>query len=147
MLEIAHRLEQQIAQMPVPHKWTAELMKLPQLEADNAEHRLAMWLEKEEQGTSGFSQVSSAYRLLVEEHGRQQLVIDGQLRALFAFVERSWAGGNEMLILMTELAAEPSCSGYLFTYGSEPYDRYSSLLRLSDRKQELDQEIAEYMKQ
>ena len=111
------------------------------------EEAARLWLEKEEQGTSGFSQVSTAYRLLVEEHGRQQLVIDSQLSALFAFVEKSWAGGNEMLILMTELAAEPSCSGYLFTYGSEPYDRYSSLLRLSDRKQELDQEIAEYMKQ
>ena len=87
MLEIAHRLEQQIAQMPVPHKWTAELMKLPQTEADNAEHRLAMWLEEQEKQM--FPEMSQGDLYAVERIVRHTVFLLLESEAIAAWLEKN----------------------------------------------------------
>ena len=97
MLEIAHRLEQQIAQMPVPHKWTAELMKLPQLEADNAEHRLAMWLEKEERKM--FPEMTEGDLYAVERIVRHMVFLLLENKAITAWLEENQDYLTSLLIV------------------------------------------------
>ncbi len=65
-----------------------------------------------------------------------------ELHALFVFVEEAFAEGNEMLILVTELTVDASCSRFLGLFGSPDYQRHNQELMLSERQDELQEQIA-----
>jgi len=60
-----------------------------------------------------------------------------RLHALFSFAEQAFLGGNEMLILMTELTVGKHSSAFIATFGSEDYKRHNEELMLSDRHGDL----------
>ncbi|MBR6771048.1 MAG: AAA family ATPase [Lachnospiraceae bacterium] len=64
-----------------------------------------------------------------------------RLHALFSFVEETFEEGNEMLILVTELTVNTSSSRFITMFGCEDYQRHNEKLRLSQRRDELQQEI------
>lgn len=63
------------------------------------------------------------------------------LKNVFCFVDTTFEGEREMLILVTELAAGTVSSVFLATYGSEDYNRYSELLMISDRQSRMRENI------
>lgn len=65
------------------------------------------------------------------------------LHATFSFVEQAFAGGNEMLILVTELTVGKSSSAFIATFGSEDYRRHNEELMLSERQSDLKGKIAD----
>ena len=66
-----------------------------------------------------------------------------RLSALFDFVEKAFSQGNEMLILVTELTVNNDSSRFIATFGCEAYQRQNKQLMLSERTEQLAQEIRE----
>ncbi len=64
-----------------------------------------------------------------------------RLHGLFAFVEEAFEEGNEMLILVTELTVNTAGARFIAMFGSEDYQRHNEALRLSERQENLMQEI------
>ena len=65
-----------------------------------------------------------------------------RLHALFSFTEAAFAEGNEMLILVTELTVNTASARFIAMFGSEDYQKHNEALRLSERQEDLMQEIA-----
>lgn len=66
-----------------------------------------------------------------------------RLHALFAFAERAFEGGNEMLILVTELTVNDDSARFIASFGSEDYQRHNEELMLSERQSRFMEEIEE----
>lgn len=73
--------------------------------------------------------------------------VQGELHALFAFVEQAFAEedgtGNEMLVLVTELTTNSAAARFLAAFGSADYQRHSRELMLSERSAALKEEVGE----
>ncbi len=65
------------------------------------------------------------------------------IRHLFAFVEEAFAGGNEMLLLVTHMTVTDCCAGFIARFGCEEYQKRSGEMMLSERRNALLQEIGE----
>ena len=65
-----------------------------------------------------------------------------RLENLFAFVEEAFAKGNEMLILVTELTINNNSARFIGQFGCEAYDRHNKELMLSERSNDLIEEIS-----
>ena len=68
--------------------------------------------------------------------------ISDRLHNMFGFVSRAFEEGNEMLVLVTELTVGDMTSRYISMFGSEDYNKYNKLLMVSDRQQEMRDEIS-----
>ncbi|MBR2189649.1 MAG: AAA family ATPase [Eubacterium sp.] len=64
-----------------------------------------------------------------------------RLTNAFAFIERVYGSGQEMVMLLTELNADWYCLQFISAYGNDAYDKYNQLLLLRDRQSALRQEI------
>ena len=64
-----------------------------------------------------------------------------RLHGLFSFVEEAFEEGNEMLILVTELTVNTAGARFVAMFGCEDYQKHNEALRLSERQEELMQEI------
>ncbi len=91
--------------------------------------------------------VKEVYNGFVRSVGESAEKEKDRLRHMFDFIERAFgAEENEMLVAVTELTVGTSSSRFLNAFGSEDYDRYNALLKVSDRSGELKQEITELLK-
>lgn len=65
-----------------------------------------------------------------------------RIHYLFEFAEKAFGeSSNEMLVMVTELTLGTHTASFLNSFGSEDYDRFNSLLMVSDRKEDLRTEI------
>lgn len=65
-----------------------------------------------------------------------------RLHALFVFMEETFADGNEMLIFVTELTVNDYSARFIGMFGSEDYNRHNEELMITERRNELQEEIA-----
>ena len=78
-------------------------------------------------------------KLLKEETG----VVINELHHLFEFVDKAFGTeSSEMLVLVTELTVGAMSARFLGTFGSEDYNKYNSLLMVSDRRESLHDDVA-----
>lgn len=68
-----------------------------------------------------------------------------RLHYLFDFASKAFAEGNEMLVLVTELTVNKYSARYISMYGCEDYQKYNQLLMVSERQQDLKDEIRDLM--
>lgn len=66
-----------------------------------------------------------------------------ELHNLFAFVEETFAQGNEMLILVTELTVNSAGSQFIASFGCEDYQKHNQELMLSERQEDMKKQIGE----
>lgn len=67
-----------------------------------------------------------------------------RLHFLLEFIDKAFGEeSNEMLVTVTELTVGTSTSRFINAFGSEDYDRYNRLLKITDRAGELKKEIGE----
>lgn len=71
--------------------------------------------------------------------------ISKELHYLFEFTNKAFDEGNEMLVLVTELTVNKYSAHYISMYGCEDYQRYNQLLMVSERQQDLKDEIKELL--
>ena len=63
------------------------------------------------------------------------------LENTFAFCERAFGEGQELLILVTELTADSHSSHFISRYGSEGYYRHNKALLVYERQQTIPREL------
>ncbi len=68
-----------------------------------------------------------------------------RLHHLFTFAGKAFEEGNEMLVLVTELTVNKYSSRYISMYGCEDYHHYNQLLMVSERQQDLKEEIKDLL--
>ncbi|MDE7352765.1 MAG: MoxR family ATPase [Acetatifactor sp.] len=122
-------------------------------DADRKKHRSVIrFLEegKKELYVGGISTGAEAYDLLKQKYSqlvermKQDTARAGrELHALFAFAEEAFGGGNEMLILVTELTVNNVSAQFIAAFGSPDYDRHNQELMLSERSSDIQQQIAQ----
>lgn len=102
--------------------------------------------EKAETGSRGacfgFASIEAHYRQQVEEMKTHTAEVSAELHAVFAFLEEVFKEGNELLIFVTELTVNDTSARFIAMFGSEDYKRHSRELMLSERRNELQEEIA-----
>ncbi|MCR5147870.1 MAG: AAA family ATPase [Eubacterium sp.] len=66
-----------------------------------------------------------------------------RMHNLFVYVEKAFAEGNEMLLLVTELTVNENSSRFIAQFGSEDYTKASETLMLAERQDAIKKEILE----
>ena len=90
----------------------------------------------------------AAYEYIREKFGKEAASLKERtqktgerLHYLFAFVERAFEGGNEMLILVTELTVHEDSARFIASFGCPDYQRHNEELMLSERQSRFMEEI------
>ena len=91
---------------------------------------------------------AAGYELIKEKFQTEAAMLKGQtqeigsrLHFLFAFVERAFEAGNEMLILVTELTVNEDSARFIASFGCPDYQRHNEELMLSERQNRFMDEI------
>ncbi len=88
-----------------------------------------------------FDYIKKQFDEQIEDMKEQVRETDKHISNLFSFVDKCFKGGNEMLILVTELTAGKYSSRYMSMFGSRDYQKYSELLLLGERKDKIMEDI------
>lgn len=99
--------------------------------------------EPEYDGEKAFALVRGRYEAALAAMKRETEQVQARLHHLFAFMEEAFAGGNEMLILVTELTVSSAAAGFIAAFGSPDYQRHSQELMLNERQSRIQGQIAE----
>lgn len=81
-----------------------------------------------------FAVIKADYDNLVAEMKELATHAGRRLDNLFAFAEKVWGEGQEMVILVTELTISTYSSRFIARYGCDAYHRYNDSLKLYERK-------------
>lgn len=90
----------------------------------------------------GFEGVEKRFSGQVAAMKQETAAVGERLHALFAFLEEVFPDGNEMLIFVTELTVNDYSARFIGMFGSEDYNRHNEELMISERRSELQEEIA-----
>ena len=95
------------------------------------------------EGSGAFALIKSRYASRVAHLKEASEQVSQELHFLFAFAEESFGEGNEMLILVTELTVNTSSSQFIATFGSPDYKRHNEEMMLSERSNDLKEQIGQ----
>lgn len=122
-------------------------------ESDRRKHRSVLRFLEESRRELYVGEADSgdqAYQLLRQRYGGQvqQLKKDTarvqeELHSLFSFAEEAFAGGNELLILVTELTVRDASARFIAAFGSPDYQKHNQELMLSERSDGIRAQIAD----
>lgn len=110
------------------------------------EKRVLAFLQEEEKrcllGENAFAGVEQRFKERVAAMKQETATVGERLHNVFAFLEEVFSDGNEMLIFVTELTVNDYSARFIGMFGSEDYRRHNEKLMISERKNELQEEIA-----
>lgn len=87
--------------------------------------------------SASFSELKADYDAMVADMRADALKASSQLESMFAFAERVWPEGQELLIIVTELTVSYHAARFISRYGSEAYYRHNEQLMFYQRQTEL----------
>lgn len=134
-LEALNKLENSGAISSADRKRHKEVIKLLDECLENA------MKFKADSSKEAFSAVKSVYDSKVNSYKEKTANVKDMLHNAFAFVEKSFEDGNEMLILMTELTVIPECVKFITMYGSDDYNRHNQDMMLSKKSDSILKQI------
>ena len=85
----------------------------------------------------GFSDIKADYDAMVAEMKKAAAEAKMQLEALFAFAEKVWDRGQELLILVTELTVNVCTARFIARYGCESYYKYNEEMMFYQRQTDI----------
>ncbi len=88
-----------------------------------------------------YEEIKAKFRQEAAALKEQTEKIGSRLHYLFVFVEKAFEGGNEMLILVTELTVNDDSARFIATFGCPDYQRHNEELMLSERQNRFMEEI------
>lgn len=122
-------------------------------EADRKKHRgvvqfledagKELYLGEAATADQAYDRLRQRYGSKVERLKKRTAGVQDELHALFVFVEEAFAGGNEMLILVTELTVRDVSARFLAAFGSPDYQRHNQELMLGERGNDIRAKIEE----
>ncbi len=86
---------------------------------------------------AAFAYIKEQFDGEVEKMRAQSADIGRQLSNLFAFVEKIFGAGNEMLILVTDLTVNYNSAKFISRKGCKEYFKYNKKYQLYERQQEI----------
>lgn len=98
-------------------------------------------------GEAAFSHVKERFDGEVAKMQQETEALAAMLGHLFAFAAEAFEGGNEMLILVTELTVNDYSARYINLFGCEEYHKYNALLMLSERQSDMKERIRRISKE
>lgn len=120
-------------------------------DADRRKHKAVLRFLQEAQKeslTEGFGSGEAVFAFLkrkfdgqVEGLKKETGRVQERLHQLFAFVDCAFSGGNEMLILLTELTVNDASARFIAAFGCADYQKYNEELMLSERQGDIRREI------
>ncbi len=121
-------------------------------DGDRKKHRQVIGFLEEgrrELSSAGEMQGEAAYGLVKEKYNQEVAQmkqdtgrVQAELHSLFVFAEKAFGEGNEMLVLVTELTVDSEGAQFIAAFGSEDYNRHSGELMLSERRDNIQEQIA-----
>ena len=114
-------------------------------------HQIILFLEEAqkeiygqeiEDGAQAFLAVKRKFDEQVSAMKDETMKIKDRLHNLFEFAREIFVDGNEMLILVTELTVNTYSAKFISMFGCEDYQKHAGELMLTERQNELQQEIA-----
>ena len=100
-----------------------------------------LYLQEKMSGEEAFLFLKKRFDSQVEAMKAQTQKVKEQLHFLFLFVEEVFAEGNEMLVLVTELTVGAYSAKFIARFGSEDYQKYQKELMLSERQNDMIEQI------
>lgn len=114
-------------------------------------HQIILFLEEAQKeiygqeiqdGTQAFLAVKRKFDGQVSAMKEETMKIKDRLHNFFEFAGEIFTDGNEMLILVTELTVNTYSAKFISMFGCEDYQKHAGELMLTERQNELQQEIA-----
>ena len=94
---------------------------------------------------SVFDSIKAAYNSEIATVKKVSGDIREELNYLFDFVSQAYNNGNELLILVTELTVNKHTSKFIARYGCDSYMKYKNELMLTERNENMKDEIKELL--
>ena len=88
-----------------------------------------------------YDEARGFYADRVAEHMSRAEQTRGRMDALFRFAEACWGAGKELLMILTEITADPECVSFISKYGCDEYFRHNHDLMFGEREISIDQQI------
>jgi hypothetical protein len=95
-----------------------------------------------EDGEPAFAYVNQEFDSRVKAMKEGVAKTSSRVHHLFEFTNQAFAEGNEMLVLVTELTVNSYSARYISTFGCEDYHKYNQVLMVSERQEDLREEVA-----
>ena len=99
--------------------------------------------EKKSRALEISAEEKSSYAASVADLKARVAILGRQFDALFAFCEEVYTGGQELLLLVTELTINPHASNFISHYGCESYFKHNKNLMFYERNQEIEARLNE----
>jgi hypothetical protein len=90
---------------------------------------------------SSFEIIREAGAELVASHNKSAEAVRTRLDNLFDFAESCWGDDKEMLMIVTELTADPDCVSFISSYGCDGYYKHNKNLLFDERSMAIEQQI------
>ena len=92
---------------------------------------------------TAFAKIKESFDDKVLQYKQDTADLKDRIHYLFRFVEDVFGSGNEMLILVTECTVQADCAKFISMYGCEDYQRHNEELMLTERSDQLIEQIKE----
>ena len=92
-------------------------------------------------GESAFATIKERFDSQVDKMKTEAMQVKAHMHALFAFVEKAFEDGNEMLLFVTSLTVSDACSRFISSFGSEDYEKHNQKLMLTERQHDIVDQI------
>ncbi|MGN0278719.1 MAG: ATP-binding protein [Lachnospiraceae bacterium] len=92
---------------------------------------------------TAFAKIKESFDAKVLQYKQDTTELKDRMHYLFRFVEDVFGSGNEMLILVTECTVQADCAKFISMYGCEDYQRHNEELMLTERSDQLIEQIKE----
>lgn len=92
---------------------------------------------------TAFAKIKESFDVIVLQYKQDTADLKDRIHYLFRFVEDVFGSGNEMLILVTECTVQADCAKFISMYGCEDYQRHNEELMLTERSDQLIEQIKE----
>ena len=96
-------------------------------------------------GEQAFEAVRKDYNEQLTVVREKSLKVKDELDRLFDFAARAYEGGNEMLILVTEITVNPHTARFIARHGCDAYMKYKEELMITERNASMKEEIAQLL--
>jgi hypothetical protein len=106
------------------------------------EARKEIYLAAAQDAAAAFGVLKEKFDKCVAQMKKDTAVASRQLHNLFVFAESEFEGGNELLILVTELTVNAAGSQFIATFGSPDYQKHNQELMLTERQDDIRSQIA-----
>ena len=83
------------------------------------------------------------YDRQMKDRKAEAAIAGAHLAGAFAFCRKAFAGGQELLIFVTELSVNPHTAGFIARHGSPDYAAHSKDLLFYERHREIDAALAD----